>query len=156
MHLFYKCKEKFNSDINSLQHFSHSSKRFVFMFVFLSFFFYRFAMGRKCNTCTEPGTFYMAGYTSLITLRGGKKVQLIWRWWPRCSGFGGGGRLTCDVGRHQPFSPDDLHLHDTHVFQVLEGPPHALEGGGGSKGMWISTGEKVGSIAWHFIKKRKG
>lgn len=105
------------------------------MFVFFVFFFFfnRFVMGRKCNTV--PGTFYMAGYTSLITLRGIKKKEgtidlevVTPLFWLR------GGRLTCDVGRHQPFSPDDLHLHDTHVFQVLEGPPHALERWGGRRG----------------------
>lgn len=35
--------------------------------------------------------------------------------------------LTCDISCHQSLSPDDLHLHHTNIFQVLEGPPHVLK-----------------------------
>lgn len=78
----------------------------------------------------------MTGYTSLITLGKKKKVGTIdfevvtLLFWLKVAVF------TCDVGRHQPFSPDDLHLHNADVFQVLEGPPRALEKKGGRVCVW--------------------
>lgn len=77
----------------------------------------------------------MTGYTSLIRLEKKKKVGTIdfevvtLLFWLKVAVF------TCDVGRHQPFSPDDLHLHNADVFQVLEGPPRALEKKGGVGGV---------------------
>lgn len=49
---------------------------------------------------------------------------------------------TCDIGRHQSLGSDDLHLHHTDIFQVVEGSPNALKhhrhgvvwGGGVAKG----------------------
>lgn len=97
-------------------------------------------MGRKRARNVLHGWLHIFDYIEIKKKEGTIDLEVVTPlFWLR-----GGGRLTCDVGRHQPFSPDDLHLHDTHVFQVLEGPPHALEGGGGRKGCELAQERKSG------------
>lgn len=61
-------------------------------------------------------------------------------------------RPTCDICRHQSLGSDDLHLHHTDIFQVVEGSPNALKhhrhggrrwGGDGWGGKRVRGGRKL-------------
>lgn len=157
MHLSYKCGEKFEGDINSLQRFSHSWKRsFALFFCFLRIC-YRRATGRKRNTEFQERSMWLVAHLWLHWKKTTKKWEwLISRPWACCSGL----KFPSYLWRRppsalQPWWPSPAPRRRLSGFGRTS-TCSGRGGGGGSKGVWISTEEKVGSIAWHFIKRGKG